>query len=114
MLFSRSLRLFFTSTRFVFLIVDFNSYLDPLEDIMQTLAQEHEDILSHKRREEEGTDGDEADLPIRVPAGAPRIGVARSISKCFLLLSDHSVFLFFFCIDVHRLQRFDSGSFEGQ
>lgn len=47
---------------------------------MQALAQEHEDTLSNKRREEEDGDGDEADVPIRVPAGAPRVGIVRTLS----------------------------------
>lgn len=51
---------------------------------MQAMAQEHEDMLSNPRRDEESGDGDEADLPIRVPAGAPRVGIARSISTCSL------------------------------
>ena len=33
----------------LFYSTDFNSYLDPLEGIMQSLAQEQEDILSAER-----------------------------------------------------------------
>ena len=52
---------------------------------MQAMAQEHEDMLSNPRRDEDSGDADEADLPIRVPAGAPRVGIARSISTCCFL-----------------------------
>ena len=57
-----------------FLQTDFNSYLDPLENIMQTLSKEQEDMMMNL---EDHSDEEHAEIPIRTA----RFSLARSNSS---------------------------------